>query len=133
MNTDNLGLGPKKFDADKTVYVIMSVDRTHVFANPDGTGSPFWSYSEKEIDVVMWSLKNDFKNNKYAKTTLATAVTLVGEKQADLTECWKPAIIEMSKSKTLQDKWDIYARAKKKLGAHPIILDDALKLELQIN
>ena len=128
-----LGLAPTKFDGSKTVYVVMANDRTHVFANPDGSGEPFWTYNEREIDVVMMSLKKDFKNNKYSKVTLSTAITLIGEKQAELATLWKPAILEMSKKKDLPSKWEIYARAKKKLGAHPIILDEALKLELQID
>lgn len=129
MNTDILG-GPIKFQADKTVYVLLSRDKTHVMANPDGTGSPFWSYDEKQIDVVVMSLKRDFKSNRYVKVTLATAIDLVGEKQSELQDLWEPVMKEILTTNSKNAKRNLYLKAKKAIGAHPVIFDETLKLEL---
>lgn len=131
MNTDILGK-PITIDADRTVYVMLSFDRTHVLPDPCGDGSPWWSYNESAADVIEFAQKGTPRKKQYSKITLARAIKFVGEKQAKLSEQWQPALRAIAKHRKLSDKWDVYRRAKKSLGAHPILLDAELRIELKI-
>ena len=119
-------------DPSKTVWVVMAIDRTHVLPQPDGNGKAYWSYSETEVDVVMMSLKKDFKNRSYVKLSLGQALPLIGEKQKELQELWETPVRDIAKAKSLKEKFEIYRKARKKIGVHPLLLDDALRVELQI-
>ena len=125
-------MGDIKIDPSKTVYVIMANDRTHVFPDPGDKSKPWWTYNIREVDVVMMSLKKDFKNKRYQRVTLAQAVGLIGSKQVELMTVWKPVFEDIRKLTKLEDKFDLYAKAKRKLGAHPILLDQQLRQQLKI-
>ena len=123
-------LANAKFEPGRMVYVLLSTDRTHVYALPNG--EPDWSYNKADMDLRQQILEKDLKNFKYKTCELPTALVHIANHQAELERLWTPILTELRKKRKLEDRFNIYRAAIKKTKAHPISMDSTLKRLLDI-
>jgi hypothetical protein len=122
--------GSPTLEPGRPVYVLMHKDQTHVASLPDGTAD--WSYNKSDMELRLKILTLDFSNNNYVLCTALQATTLISNKQAELEDLWEPVLKEIRKTPKLRPAWELYAKALKKLGPHPLRFDAYLKQKLRI-
>jgi hypothetical protein len=122
--------GSPTLEPGRPVYVLLHKDETHVASLPDGSAD--WDYDRATMELRQKILEKDFNNFSYGVCPLVEALTRISNKQAQLEEEWKPAIILIKKTKKLEEAWGCYVAAKKKIGPHPLRFDSYLKQKFGI-
>jgi len=128
MNTNNLirPVNPEKFEPGRPVYVLLHKDHTHFHCLP--TGEMDWDYDRSVMELREKILEQDFGNKKYGVMTLADALPLFSNRQAEIAVLWKPVIQLIQREKDMMQRRAIYERFyKSKKVAHPIEADELLK------
>lgn len=123
--------GTPQLEPGRTVYVLLHKDETHVASLPNGEAD--WSYNRADMQLREQILAKDFHNSSYGVVPLVEALTRISNKQAQLEKLWEKPIKEIVRTRRLEDAWELYAKAKKALGPHPLRFDQALRRKLKID
>lgn len=123
--------GSPQLEPGRAVFVLLHKDKTHVASLPDGTAD--WDYDPAVMKLRQKILEKDFGNRNYTVISLKAALVLIANKQAELEKLWSPVIKEIQRAKTLEDAWNIYVKAERRAGPHPMGYDAYLRKKLQID
>lgn len=125
--------GYQTIDRGREIYVFLSRDKTHLMPDPSHMGHAWFTQDIAAAKVVDISLRKEFKaGGAYTLLTLKEALPILCNTQAELSKAWEPVIAEMEKSKKPMERLEIYAKYRKKWGAHPLLEDKKIKLLLGI-
>ena len=119
-----------QLDPTRPVYVLIHKDRSHLYSKEKH--EPLWSYETQPIELVRKILVKDFHNRNYSLTTLKEALPIIANRQAELVIEWTPAINKIRSTRSLEERFNLYKRAKQKIGPHPIEADSILKRLLNL-
>jgi hypothetical protein len=123
--------GTPQLEPGRSVFVLLHKDETHVASLPNGEAD--WSYNRADMQLREQILNKDFGNQNYGVVTLTEALTRISNKQGELMKQWTPALNAIKRTRKLEDAWELYAKARKALGAHPLEADPWLRKKLQID